>query len=120
MTFRVFGRRTIVLNTYQAAVDLLDLRAKLYSDRPRAWMLTELVGRGKAVFNVSSQNPRFPAYRRLMQHTLNPKAVINYAELMDQENRLFLERLENDPKGFVGHLRRCVFSSNGYLPRPCE
>ena len=106
MSFRVYGRRTIVLNTYQAALDLLDLRAKIYSDRPRAWMLNELIGRKKVIFNISSHDPHFPAYRRLFQHTLNPRAVTEYAGLMDEQSKIFLEALERDPNGFVKHLRR--------------
>lgn len=71
VTFHLFGRRTIILNTWKTASDLLESRSKIYSDRPVAWMYHELVGRKLAVFNISSQHPRFPVYRRMLHSSLN-------------------------------------------------
>jgi len=42
MHLEVFGRHMIVLNTAQAAHDLMDKRAAIYSDRPRMIMFVEL------------------------------------------------------------------------------
>lgn len=45
LTFiRVPGSTILVVNSYEAASDLLDKRGSLYADRPRMAMLGELVG----------------------------------------------------------------------------
>jgi hypothetical protein len=40
--FRVLGSDTVVLNSREAAVELLDQRSGIYSDRPRMVMAGEL------------------------------------------------------------------------------
>ena len=42
MHLQVFGSHTIVLNSAQAAADLMDKRAAIYSNRPRMPMFIEL------------------------------------------------------------------------------
>lgn len=42
MYLQVFGGHTIILNSAQAASDLMDKRAAMYSDRPRMPMFAEL------------------------------------------------------------------------------
>ena len=42
MHFTSYGRDYVVLNTYEAARDLLTLRSRIYSDRPRMTMAREL------------------------------------------------------------------------------
>ncbi|KAI6103420.1 hypothetical protein F5141DRAFT_1293335 [Pisolithus sp. B1] len=44
MHLEVFGKHMIVLNSAQAARDLMDKRAAIYSHRPRMPMLIDLVG----------------------------------------------------------------------------
>jgi len=40
--FNALGRSIIVLNSAQAAIDLLDKRSSIYSDRPRFVMLVNM------------------------------------------------------------------------------
>lgn len=42
MHMEAFGQHVIVLNTAQTAHDLMDMRAAIYSNRPRMVMLDEL------------------------------------------------------------------------------
>ena len=42
MHMEAFGNHVIILNTAQAARDLMDKRAAIYSHRPRMVMLDEL------------------------------------------------------------------------------
>ncbi|KIJ60578.1 hypothetical protein HYDPIDRAFT_117119 [Hydnomerulius pinastri MD-312] len=104
--YRIFGRNVLVLNTLKAANDLLEARSNTYSDRPMAWMYKELVNRKMAVFNISSQHPRFKVYRRLLHAGLNPRAVRNYYEILDDERRILLRNLRSKPDDFMAHLRR--------------
>ncbi|KAH7883383.1 cytochrome P450 [Phlebopus sp. FC_14] len=104
--YRIFGRNVVVLNTFKAANDLLEARSDTYSDRPMAWMFKELVNRKMAVFNISSQHPRFKVYRRLLHAGLNPRAVRNYYEILDDERRILLSNLNSKPDDLTAHLRR--------------
>lgn len=106
VSFRVYNRRTVVLNTYKAAADLLDVRSSIYSDRPFTWFYGELVGRKMNVFQMSSQNPRFKVYRRTLNSGLNPRAVQGYRDLQVQEVHVLLRGLATSPEDFLAHLRR--------------
>lgn len=70
------------------------------------WMYHHLVGRKLAVFNISSQHPRFPVYRKMLNSTLNSRAVSEYDGLIDRESRILLENLNKAPEGFAKHFRR--------------
>ncbi|KIJ13210.1 hypothetical protein PAXINDRAFT_13960 [Paxillus involutus ATCC 200175] len=106
--YRIFGRKFVVLNTFKAANDLLEARSNIYSDRPMAWMYNELVNRKMGVFFISSQHPRFKAYRRLLHAGLNPRAVGYYDEILDDERRTLLRNLKSKPDDFMAHLRRAA------------
>lgn len=106
LSFRIFNRRVIVINTYKAVTELLDGRSNIYSDRPQAWMLKEVIGRKWAVFNISSQQPRFKMYRKVLHTGLNSRAVRGYYPLFKQEARALLGRLQETPERFIEHVRR--------------
>jgi cytochrome P450 len=100
--YRIFGRKFVVLNTFKAANDLLEARSNIYSDRPMAWMYNELVNRKMGVFFISSQHPRFKVYRRLLHSGLNPRAVGDYDEILDDERRILLRNLKSKPDRLHG------------------
>ncbi len=104
--YRFFGRHFIVLNSVEAALELLEHRSNAYSDRPVVWMYNELAGRGMSVFTVSSQHHHHKIYRRLLQSGLNPRAVQTYRGIMERELRILLDRLLNTPESYAKHLRR--------------
>ncbi|KAJ7057142.1 cytochrome P450 [Mycena amicta] len=86
MTLQVFNRTTILITSAKVALDLLDSRAAIYSDRPMSWMLHKLGGNGSAMFGLSSLDPRFPRYRKMLVAGLNKRAVGRYRT--ELENRL--------------------------------
>lgn len=96
----------LVLNTLKVALDLLESRASLYSDRPMAWMYKELVGRKLAVFNISVKHPRFKIYRKLLQSGLNQRATRTYRAIQEEETKILLRGLARSPEQFVSHIRR--------------
>lgn len=106
--YRVFGKETIVLNTLKAATDLLESRASIYSDRPHFVMYQELMNRKHSMFHLTSQSPRFKIYRRMLQSSLNPRAVQKYRGIQRDERVILLKGLLNSPEQFVSHLRRYV------------
>ncbi|KAH9943944.1 cytochrome P450 [Amylocystis lapponica] len=104
--FRVFRRKVMVLNSLQAAIDLLDNRSSIYSDRPVLYSGRGLDNRKLAVFSISSQHPRFKKYRRLLQSGLNLRATQSYRHVLEDEMQVLLRGLANTPENFVAHIRR--------------
>ncbi|KAF9461984.1 cytochrome P450 [Collybia nuda] len=104
--FRTFNTRFLVLNSSKTALDLLETRSAIYSDRPRAWMLGVLAGRESAVFTVSFSHPRFKIYRKLLHSGLNVRAVREYSAIQMQETKTLLKGLVQTPENFVAHIKR--------------
>ncbi|KAF9270162.1 cytochrome P450 [Marasmius fiardii PR-910] len=103
---RLFNKYTIVLNSAQAALDLLESRSNIYSDRPYSVFLHKVQNRSFSVFQMSLHHPRFRIYRKLMHSGLGPRAVHSYRPLQVQEANILLRALAETPKEFVAHLRR--------------
>lgn len=106
VSFRVFSRRIIVLNTIKSTLDVLETRSSIYADRPTLWMIGELVGRKLSVFAMSSKNPRLKTYRKLLHASLNPRATESYLDEIERERNTLVEGLEEKPGEFVSHIRR--------------
>ncbi|KAF8868368.1 cytochrome P450 [Infundibulicybe gibba] len=104
--FHIFNKRVVIINSATAAVELLDGRSTIYSDRPFSWMAGELARRKHSMFHLSSKNPRFKVYRWLLHSGLNPRTALTYRPIQLQENRVLLNGLLNNPAGFVQHIRR--------------
>jgi len=102
----VFGNETIVLNSGKVALDLLDSRSAIYSDRTTAWMGGELAGRKYSVFITPFTDPRFKILRSLLQTGLNPRASKTYRPIQTQEVQILLKGLLKSPEDFRGHMRR--------------
>ncbi|KAF9562477.1 cytochrome P450 [Agrocybe pediades] len=106
MYYRVFNKETIILSSAKVALDLLESRATIYSNRPTLWMGGELGGRKKSVFITQFSDPRFKLYRRLLQTGLNPRAAKSYEPIQIQETQILLQNLLNAPDDFKIHIRR--------------
>lgn len=78
-------------------------------------MYHELVGRKFAVFNISSQHPRFPIYRRMLHSSLNPRIIQDYGPLLDKESRILLDNIASTPQKFIQHFRRWVSAGSVLL-----
>ncbi|KAF8872778.1 cytochrome P450 [Infundibulicybe gibba] len=104
--FRIFNRRTIIINSAKIAVELLDGRSTIYSDRPFSWMAGELAGRKRTMFHLPYGDPRFKIYRRLLHSGLNPRVIHTYQPIQYQETRILLKGLLNNPADFTQHIRR--------------
>jgi cytochrome P450 len=116
--FRIFNKKVLVLNAAKPALDLLETRAAIYSDRPIAWMMGALAGRNLSVFAIASQHPRFKMYRKVLHSGLNPRAVQDYKPILLQETRTLLNSLLQAPEDFIAHIRRyfILFTYDLYQP----
>ncbi|KAG7441817.1 cytochrome P450 [Guyanagaster necrorhizus] len=106
ISFLIYNRRVIVLNDSKSVHDLLDKRANIYSDRPKAWMYHEICARGKSVFNISSLDSRHKQYRRLLQEGVGAMATLQYSSLLDAMADMMVEGFIDSPEKYVHHLRR--------------
>lgn len=105
----MFHSKTIILNTLKAAVDLLDSRSSIYSDRPIMWMTGELAGQKSMIFMTRFSDPCFKSLRRLLQEGLNTRASKSYRPIQMHETQVLLQGLMNNPEAFATHIRRYRF-----------
>ncbi|KZT21538.1 cytochrome P450 [Neolentinus lepideus HHB14362 ss-1] len=101
----VFGTGLVFLNDAEAAVDLMDRKGSIYSDRPHLVMAGELCG-GYNIMSFTGYNNQFRRQRRLMQRALTPLVIKNYHPLLEMETIPFLKRLLSKPTSYVDHIRR--------------
>ena len=109
--YRVYGKETILLNSGKVALDLLESRSSIYSDRPTAWMVGELAGRKRTVFLMSFLDPQFKTLRKLLQTGLNPRACKTYRPIQTESTQTFLRGLLGSPNDFATHIRRFALLS---------
>ncbi|KAK1231955.1 hypothetical protein PQX77_004926, partial [Marasmius sp. AFHP31] len=103
---RLFNKYFIFLSTGKAALDLLESRSSIYSDRPRSVFNDKVLKRDYSVFRMSYLSPRFRRYRKMMHSGLSPRAVQDYRTIQIRETNILLKGLAQTPKEFIPHLRR--------------
>ncbi|CEL59155.1 O-methylsterigmatocystin oxidoreductase OS=Aspergillus flavus GN=ordA PE=3 SV=2 [Rhizoctonia solani AG-1 IB] len=91
---KIFGQRIIVLNSIEAASDLLDKRSAISSDRPVFPMVTDpdLMNWSKNA-SMIPPNDIWRLYRRIMNNWLNARSVSQFCTQQDQQTRLLLREL---------------------------
>ncbi|KAF8968747.1 cytochrome P450 [Flammula alnicola] len=102
---RIFGQPIVILNSIQAARDLLDKRSSIYSDRPRFVLFSELMGWSSASTHLR-YGPRFRKHRRFINQAFNQRAISAFRPLQETEILVLLEGLQDNPGAFVDHFRR--------------
>ncbi|RDX44656.1 cytochrome P450 [Lentinus brumalis] len=100
------GQGIVVLNDPQYALDMLDKKGLLYSDRPKLVMGGQLVGweEGPALIPFCD---RWAEYRRLFSQFMGTKAKIEeFEHVMYEETNVFLKHLLAEPQDWLEHTRR--------------
>ena len=100
--FRLFYKKIIVLNSGKVALDILEGRSAIYSDRPMNWMAGEIAGRKRSVFFMSLMDPDFKISRRLLQTVLNTRASKSYRPIQIQETQTF--KIWQIPQRILRHI----------------
>ncbi|KAF9461149.1 cytochrome P450 [Collybia nuda] len=104
----VFGQPIVMLNS-QAALDLLDKRGSLYSDRPHMAMAADFSGMADLT-PIMHYGEKFQFGRRLMNQALSARAVSKWEGGIEQESHGMLRDIFRAPKDFVAHLNRMAGS----------
>lgn len=81
--FSMLGRSIIVLNSAEAARQLMDKRGANYADRPR-FVLFEVMGWG-VTLTFLRWSPRFKLHRKLLQQSFTQSACKAYRPIQEQE-----------------------------------
>lgn len=83
--FSMLGRSIIVLNSVEAARQLMDKRGANYADRPR-FALFEVMGWG-ITLTFLRWSPRFKLHRKLLQQSFTQTACKAYRPVQEEEAR---------------------------------
>ncbi|SRR6266404_3488466 len=90
------------------ALEMLETKSAIYSDRPVFPMLGETMGWDRGVI-LAQYGERFRAFRRLMHRFMGTRAIVTqHDDAVTQHTNRLLARLLDTPDQFIGHLRRYV------------
>ncbi|KAJ6559765.1 cytochrome P450 [Mycena capillaripes] len=95
MRLEVLGRTMIILDSYQAAVDLLEKRGAIYSDRPK-FTLYGLLGWDPSL-TFLQYGKQFNKHRTMHQSYLNRHKVEEFKPFQTQEARTLVQNLFESP-----------------------
>ncbi|KAF7333345.1 Cytochrome P450 [Mycena venus] len=105
----VAGRSIIILNNAKAAVDLLDRRASLYSDRPQNIVASELMG-GSLLFAFIHYGDTWRRMRRAAEEGLRKTIAHRFHAIQLREAIFLTHSLLVNPGSWDSHLRRTAAS----------
>ncbi|KAG2067385.1 cytochrome P450 [Suillus decipiens] len=102
---QVLGQHIIVLNSVKVAMEMLDNKSAVYSDRPVFPMSGELVG-FKDSLPFLRYGDRFRRYRKIIHHAMGSRAAVDeYKQIEEVETHRFLKRVLAEPNQLQGHIR---------------
>ncbi|KAF9533214.1 cytochrome P450 [Crepidotus variabilis] len=101
--FRMFNKHFLSVNSYEVAVDLLEKRSNIYSNRPTRKMI-DLMG-WKFMTAFKEYGDKWRAERRIFQQSFKPDAVLAYQQIQLQKIHDMLYGLLTTPEDFRSHNR---------------
>ncbi|KZT03623.1 cytochrome P450 [Laetiporus sulphureus 93-53] len=101
----VFGQSLVFLNDYEVALELLEKRGAIYSDRPGFVMAGELCGCNNMVA-FARYGDQTRRHRRLMQQALGISSIRRYEPLLEVEVKDLLKRMLVSPEDYTGNIQR--------------
>ncbi|TFK36152.1 cytochrome P450 [Crucibulum laeve] len=104
MHLRIPGQVMIILNSAKAAIDLLDKRSSIYSDRASSEVFM-LMGWGDNV-TFFPYGKRFQKHRKMLQEYFHQKKCEAYFPLQAQEAQRLLQNFMSNPNDFGNHIRK--------------
>jgi hypothetical protein len=111
MSISVLGTNIVVLNSLDTAIEMLDTKGAIYSDRQLTPML-RLSGWG-GILTFCSTGKNFRQQRALIHKLLGTPSVLSrFTSLIEDENRTFLQHVLETPDDLADHIRQYVCLSN--------
>ncbi|THH08833.1 hypothetical protein EW145_g2433 [Phellinidium pouzarii] len=106
----IFGQPMIILNTAEAARDLMEKRGANYSDRPTTTLLGKMINWGNMLAFVR-YGDRFRAQRRFVHQYLNSQASASFRPAQTQQAKILVKNLLKNPTDFRKHINRMSSAS---------
>ncbi|KAF7342915.1 Cytochrome P450 [Mycena sanguinolenta] len=108
MHLKVLGRSMVILDSYQAAVDLLDKKGLIYSDRPKL-TLYKLLGWDPSLVFASYGSKSQSIQRQMHQSYLGRQQVEDFKLMQTEEARRLVQNLmESPPEQYAKLMSRFV------------
>ncbi|KAH7320361.1 cytochrome P450 [Rhizoctonia solani] len=114
------GSDIIVVNSREAATELLECRWNMYNDIPHMVMVGDLAGWNE-MLALGDYTERTKIMRKYMHNSLSAKAMPDWGSQQEQEAHRFLYRLLHSPENLIPHIRHTVGATvvrltYGYTP----
>ncbi|KAF9457689.1 cytochrome P450 [Collybia nuda] len=100
----VAGTSIVVLDTSEAATELLEKRSSIYSGRARMPMINELMG-WSFNFGFMAYGDHWRFHRRLMHQAFHPAAAKRFRPHEIKATHGLLRRMLEEPHNLIGNLR---------------
>ena len=102
----VLGRKMIILNSSKAAVDLLDKRSSIYSERWFSMLAGEIIG-WKKILGFMPYGSQFREIRKYLNRSIGTRASMEkYAPLLEKETAKLVARVTADPGSLAQYIRK--------------
>jgi hypothetical protein len=102
----IFGQPMIIVNSAKTAMDMMDKKSAIYSDRPVMQMGGELVG-WKNTLVLVPYGDRFRNYRKFFYQVIGSNASMSlFYSVEELETHRFLKSVLRNPDGLVAHIRQ--------------
>ncbi|KAF9479259.1 cytochrome P450 [Pholiota conissans] len=102
--FRIFDQHTIILNSLEDNIELLEKRSNNYSDRPNLPMI-DLMGWTGFDVGFMRYGARWRYHRRLFQQFFKPEAALDFLPTQTRKVNDMLYGLLTTPDDFMNHYR---------------
>ncbi|KAF8348622.1 cytochrome P450 [Amanita rubescens] len=102
----VFGQQYIIVNSAKTAVELLEKKSRIHSDRPVIQMGGELVG-WRDTLVLIPYGHRFRNYRKMFHQVIGTHdAMSKFYHIEEMETHRFLKDIQAKPEQLAAHIRR--------------
>lgn len=104
MSISVLGQRLVILNSVETALEMLDAKGAIYSDREMTSMI-KLSG-WTSILAFLNPGHMFRRQRALVHQLLgSPSALSQFDDLIEDESFTFLRRVLESPSDLETHIR---------------
>ncbi|KAG2077744.1 cytochrome P450 [Suillus decipiens] len=115
----IFGQHIVVVNSVKTAMDMLDNKSAIYSDRPILPVGGELIG-WKNIMVLLPYGNQLRHHRKKFHNVIGTRAAVAiYSQVEEVETRRFLKRVLTKPDQLQAHVRHTAAAiilriSHGY------
>ncbi|KAJ3511009.1 hypothetical protein NLJ89_g4348 [Agrocybe chaxingu] len=100
----MLGSPAIIIDSYKAAHELVDLRSSNYASRPELPMMVDLMGFGWHV-GFMPYGTKWREHRKIMHQYFETSYRLKFRPAISNITKTLLQNLLNDPDDFTDHMR---------------